>query len=117
MPVQKVASDDLYRFLEGSERYRLFGDLRKAGIQVTEIILEDEDFRTPIFDGVLVTQVQGSGSSNNPSSSNNEVDKTGTFAAISGGSIVFVAISCVSKQKASTDQGFASRHPFPCRLQ
>lgn len=101
-PVQEVASDYLHRFFEGSERYQLMGDLRRADIDVNEIVLEEEGFRSPVFDPDIIIQVQGPGSSNNPSSSDNEKDKTGMFAAIGAGSFVLVAIMYVahrSKQR------------------
>ena len=107
-PVQEVASDHLHRFFEGSERYQLLGDLRRGGIDVSEIVLEDEDFRSPVFDGVTITQVQGPGSSNNNnSSSNNKNDKTGTFAAIGAGAFVLVAIMYVGYRSKRSRLGIA----------
>jgi hypothetical protein len=97
-PVQGLASDYLLRFFEGTERYQLLGELRLADINVNEIVLEEEDFLASVFDDDTINQVQGTGSNNNQSSSNDEKDKTGMFAAIGAGSFVLVALMYTSFQ-------------------
>jgi hypothetical protein len=98
-PSQQTASMDMRSFFEGQELYTFLGELRRVGVNINEIVLEGQEFRSPSFNDVNVDEVKGVPSGATPSTSSspeNGTRRVGIYAAIGAGLFVLVSLMLAS---------------------
>ena len=95
----ETASLWLRDFFKGGELYQFLGECRQSDCDITELVFRSDEFRHPVFDGPVISEVnQQAPPKLTVTSPSNDSDKSrvGIFAALGAGFVVLAAVFAVS---------------------